>query len=81
MLTADEGYEGYVIDATLGRGGYATVYRAHRAGDPNHVVALKILDEDQRHETKSPGCDANSSSPTRSTTRTSSPSTSTARAG
>ncbi|GFG55608.1 serine/threonine protein kinase [Mycolicibacterium agri] len=50
MLTADEDFEGYVIDATLGRGGYATVYRAHRAGDPDHPVALKILDEDQRHE-------------------------------
>jgi serine/threonine protein kinase len=43
-------FEGYVVDAALGRGGYATVYRAHRAADPNHPVALKVLDDHHRHE-------------------------------
>jgi serine/threonine protein kinase len=41
-------FAGYVIDATLGRGGYATVYRAHRPADGNREVALKILDEHHR---------------------------------
>jgi serine/threonine protein kinase len=43
-------FEGFVIDATLGRGGYATVYRAHTAADPSHAVALKVLDDHHRGE-------------------------------
>lgn len=39
---------GYVADREVGRGGSARVYRAHRAADPRHVVALKVLDEDHR---------------------------------
>jgi len=38
-------YEGYVVDAALGHGGYATVYLAHDATDPDRRVALKILDD------------------------------------
>jgi serine/threonine-protein kinase len=41
-------FEGYVIDAVLGHGGYATVFRAHDAADPDSVVALKILDVHHR---------------------------------
>jgi len=41
-------FEGYVVDTTLGRGGYAAVYRAHTAAEPNHAVALKVLDEHHR---------------------------------
>lgn len=50
MLLVGDDYAGYVIDATLGRGGYAAVYRAHRPADPNRQVALKILDEHHRGE-------------------------------
>lgn len=50
MLPVGEEFEGYVVDATLGRGGYATVYRAHRSAEPNRAVALKILDVHHRGE-------------------------------
>lgn len=48
MLLVGDDFAGYVIESTLGRGGYAAVYRAHRRGDPNHAVALKVLDEHHR---------------------------------
>jgi serine/threonine protein kinase len=41
-------FEDYVVDAALGHGGYATVYRAHGVVDPDRVVALKVLDDYQR---------------------------------
>jgi serine/threonine protein kinase len=41
-------FEGYIVDAVLGHGGYATVYRAHDAAGPNRAVALKILDDNHR---------------------------------
>ncbi|MGH3563236.1 MAG: serine/threonine-protein kinase [Mycobacterium sp.] len=41
-------FDGYVVDREVGRGGCATVYQAHYASDPQHVVALKVLDEDHR---------------------------------
>ncbi len=50
MLPVGEEFEGYVVDITLGRGGYATVYRAHTAAIPNRLVALKVLDEYHRSE-------------------------------
>lgn len=50
MLPVAAEFEGFVIDATLGRGGYATVYRAHTAADPSHAVALKVLDDHHRGE-------------------------------
>lgn len=50
MIPVGDDFAGYVIDATLGRGGYAAVYRAHRPADPNRQVALKILDEHHRRE-------------------------------
>ncbi len=50
MILVGDDFAGYVIDATLGRGGYAAVYRAHRPADPNRQVALKILDEHHRSE-------------------------------
>ena len=40
--------DGYRIEALLGRGGEAAVYRAHRA-EGTGVVALKVLDEEHRH--------------------------------
>ncbi|MFY9921134.1 MAG: serine/threonine-protein kinase [Mycobacterium sp.] len=50
MLPVGEEFEGYVVDATLGRGGYATVYRAHTSAEPNRAVALKVLDDHHRGE-------------------------------
>ncbi|OBK80080.1 serine/threonine-protein kinase [Mycobacterium sp. 1274761.0] len=50
MLSVGDDFAGYVIDAALGRGGYADVYRAHRPADPGRPVALKVLDEDHRGE-------------------------------
>ncbi len=41
--------DGYRIEALLGRGGEAAVYRAHGADDPE-VVALKVLDEAHRDQ-------------------------------
>ncbi|SEH66279.1 serine/threonine protein kinase [Mycolicibacterium rutilum] len=49
MLSAGEGFEGYVVDAPIGHGGSATVYRIHDAERPDRVVALKILDDHNRH--------------------------------
>jgi serine/threonine-protein kinase len=49
VLSPGERYEGYVVDAALGHGGYATVYRAHNAADPDRAVALKVLDEHHRN--------------------------------
>ena len=48
MLQVGDDFAGYVIDAILGRGGHAAVYRAHRPADPNRVVALKVLDDQHR---------------------------------
>lgn len=45
MVSLGGWYEGYVVDAALGHGGYATVYLAHDATDPDRRVALKILDD------------------------------------
>lgn len=50
MLPVGAEFEGHVVEATLGRGGYAAVYLAHPADDPNHAVALKVLDEHHRGE-------------------------------
>ena len=47
QLSQEDTFEDYVIDGALGHGGSATVYRAHHADAPGHVVALKVLD--QRH--------------------------------
>jgi eukaryotic-like serine/threonine-protein kinase len=44
VLSPGERFEGYVVDAALGHGGYATVYRAHDAAGPDRAVALKVLD-------------------------------------
>jgi serine/threonine protein kinase len=48
VLSPGEWFEGYVVDAALGHGGYATVYRAHDAAGPDRVVALKVLDNNHR---------------------------------
>jgi eukaryotic-like serine/threonine-protein kinase len=48
VLRVGENFEGYVVDAALGRGGSATVYRAHGGPDSHPVVALKVLAEDHR---------------------------------
>lgn len=40
---------GYVVEREVGRGGHATVYRAHHLSEPQRAVALKVLDE--RHRT------------------------------
>lgn len=43
MLSPGDRFEGYAVDAVAGRGGSATVYRAHEVRSPERVVALKIL--------------------------------------
>ncbi|MFG1930797.1 serine/threonine-protein kinase [Mycobacterium sp. NPDC048908] len=48
MLSPGDRFEGYVVEAPLGHGGYATVYRAHDAACPDRAVALKVLDEHHR---------------------------------
>jgi serine/threonine-protein kinase len=50
VLSPGDRFGGYVVDGILGRGGFATVYRAHRTEEPNHAVALKVLDEQHRHQ-------------------------------
>ena len=47
MPRAGGDYSGYVIEMTLGRGGSATVYLAHRISDGLRV-ALKVLDVEHR---------------------------------
>ncbi|AQT78654.1 serine/threonine protein kinase [Mycolicibacterium litorale] len=48
MLRPGDVFAGYVIDRTLGRGGSATVYLAHRPSEP--AVALKVLAGDPTPE-------------------------------
>lgn len=51
MGEAGVDFGGYLIDREIGRGGHATVYRAHHRrlrGDPGPPVALKVLDESHR---------------------------------
>ena len=45
MQSPVDWFEDYVVDAALGHGGHATVYRAHGVLDPDRVVALKVLDD------------------------------------
>jgi eukaryotic-like serine/threonine-protein kinase len=48
VLSPGDRFEGYVVDAALGHGGYATVYHAHVAAGPDRLVALKVLDDHHR---------------------------------
>jgi serine/threonine-protein kinase len=48
VLSPGERFEGYVVDAALGHGGYSTVYRAHDAGCVDRALALKVLDNHHR---------------------------------
>ena len=48
VLSPGSRYEGYVVDAALGHGGYATVYLAHGTAGPDRAVALKVLDDHHR---------------------------------
>jgi len=43
VLSPGDRFEHFVIDAMVGRGGTAAVYRAHEADAPERTVALKIL--------------------------------------
>jgi len=45
MLSPMDTFEGYVIEDALGKGGTATVYRAHHVDEHGSPVALKVLDE------------------------------------
>jgi serine/threonine protein kinase len=49
VLSPGDRFEGYVIDAAFGHGGYATVYRAHHTAGVDRAIALKVLDEQHRH--------------------------------
>lgn len=46
MLDPGQEFEGYFVEALLGRGGQAAVFRANSGTRP--VVALKVLDDDHR---------------------------------
>jgi len=48
VLSPGDWYEGYIVDAAIGHGGYATVFRAHDAVRPDRAVALKVLDDHHR---------------------------------
>ncbi|MGH3959079.1 serine/threonine-protein kinase [Mycobacterium sp.] len=48
MVDAAGEIRGYVLDREAGRGGHATVYRGHKAGEPDQPVALKVLGADHR---------------------------------
>jgi serine/threonine protein kinase len=48
VLSPGDRFEGYVVEGALGHGGYAAVYRAHDAADPDRVLAVKILDDYHR---------------------------------
>ncbi len=50
MLSPGDRFKRYVVDAVLGHGGYATVYRVHDAATPERAAALKILDDRHRHQ-------------------------------
>jgi serine/threonine protein kinase len=50
VLSPGDRFAGYVIEAALGHGGYATVYRAHHEAGPDRAIALKVLDERHRHQ-------------------------------
>jgi serine/threonine protein kinase len=50
VLSPGDRFEGYVVDTTLGHGGYATVYRAHHTAGSDRAIALKVLDEQHRHQ-------------------------------
>ena len=49
MFSPGDRFEGYVIEAAVGHGGYATVYRARHTAGADRAVALKVLDEQHRH--------------------------------
>lgn len=48
MLSPGDRFEGYVVDAVLGHGGYSAVYRAHDATCLDRALALKVLDDHHR---------------------------------
>jgi serine/threonine protein kinase len=50
VLSPGDRFAGYVIEAALGHGGYATVYRAHHEAGADRAIALKVLDERHRHQ-------------------------------
>lgn len=52
MLSPGDRFEGHVVDAIVGRGGSATVYRAHEDAPPGRTVALKVLSEQRRGPTE-----------------------------
>jgi serine/threonine-protein kinase len=48
VLEPGDRFAAYVVDAAVGHGGSATVYRAHHESEPSRAVALKVLDERYR---------------------------------
>jgi serine/threonine protein kinase len=46
VLRPGEKFQGYVVGAVVGHGGFATVYRAHHASGDEHFIALKVLADD-----------------------------------
>lgn len=52
MLSPGDRFEGYVVDAVLGHGGYSAVYRAHDAICLDRALALKVLDDHHRQPTR-----------------------------
>jgi serine/threonine protein kinase len=46
VLSPGQRFEGYVVEALVGRGGSSVVYRAHDTGPEARTVALKVLTAD-----------------------------------
>jgi serine/threonine-protein kinase len=44
----DDRFDEYVVDGVIGHGGSTTIYRAHDRAEPDHFVALKVLDPRHR---------------------------------
>lgn len=50
MLASGDRIRDYVVEETVGRGGSATVYRAHHLEAPAFAVAVKVLDDHHRDD-------------------------------
>ncbi|GAC1401596.1 MAG: hypothetical protein NVSMB60_16930 [Mycobacterium sp.] len=48
VLSPGERFDGHVVDAALGHGGYSTVFRAHDTAGLDRALALKVLDDHHR---------------------------------
>ena len=52
MLAPGDRFAAYVVDAAIGHGGSAVVYRARHESESQRAVALKVLDDKHRQSTQ-----------------------------